>query len=371
VRHLLEQSVKSHLISDAPVGLFLSGGIDSTAILDLMSRAGSRSLKTFTVVFREEAFNEARYAKQVAERYGADHQELELSESDLLAQMPAALAAMDQPTMDGINTFTIAKVVRSAGIKVALSGLGGDELFAGYPSHRRARLASRAAWVPRPVRSAFAAAGRKLLRGPHFNKLWDLASSDCTPAAAYRISRRLFEAGEIAALAPGWRTPSEARSGFSGDAVNEISRLEMSGYMTDLLLRDTDFMSMANSLEVRVPFLDKALVRHVMGLSGDWKLRRSVPKCLLLDAMRGSIPEYVWRRRKMGFTLPFDRWMRGAFRPQIEETFHDRRQAEAAGLSTSALTEVWRSFLKGDVRWSQPWSLFVLLRWCERHGAHV
>jgi asparagine synthase (glutamine-hydrolysing) len=87
--------------------------------------------------------------------------------------------------------------------------------------------------------------------------------------------------------------------------------------------------------------------------------------------MRGSIPEYVWRRRKMGFTLPFERWMRGAFRPQIEETFNDRRQAEAAGLSTSALTDVWRSFLKGDVRWSQPWSLFVLLRWCERHRAHV
>jgi asparagine synthase (glutamine-hydrolysing) len=372
LNHLLEQSVKSHLISDVPVGLFLSGGIDSTAILQLMSRMGTGTPKTFTVGFPEEDFNECHHAKRVAQRYGADHHELKLSESTLLADLPAALGAMDQPTMDGINSFVISKAVRAAGVKVALSGIGADELFAGYPSFRRARLASRVAGIPLPVRSTLAAVGRSVLSAPRFSKIWDLLNSDCTPASAYRISRRLFEWREIAVLVPEWRRrPEWPDAPFSGDEVNEISQLEMSGYMTGLLLRDTDFMSMASSLEVRVPFVDKVLVQHVLRLPGRWKLGRSAPKTLLLNAMRGTIPEYVWNRRKMGFVLPFDRWMRSVFRGPIEATFGDRRLARAIGLSSPALEEVWRRFLNGAARWSQPWSLFVLLRWCDRYGVSL
>jgi asparagine synthase (glutamine-hydrolysing) len=372
LNHLLEQSVKSHLISDAPVGLFLSGGIDSTAILQLMTRTGTGAPKTFTVGFPEEDFNECHYAKQVAQRYGADHHELKLSESTLLADLPAALAAMDQPTMDGINSFVISKAVSAAGVKVALSGLGADELFAGYPSFRRALRAGPVAGIPQPVRSVLATVGRTMLSGPRFGKVWDLLNSDCTPASAYRISRRLFASREIAALVPEWHSPPELpRLPFVGDVINEISQLEMSGYMTDLLLRDTDFMSMASSLEVRVPFVDKVLARYVLRLSGRWKLDRSAPKTLLLDAMRGSIPEYVWNRRKMGFVLPLDRWMRSVFRGPIEATFGDRRLARAIGLSPPALEEVWRRFLNGAARWSQPWSLFVLLRWCDRYGVSI
>ena len=143
-------------MSDVPVGLFLSGGLDSTAILHFRKRAGIRCPQTFTVVFSEEGFSEREYANKVAQRYGAEHHEIELNESQLLEDMPAALNAMDQPTMDGVNTFVVAKAVSEAGIKVALSGLGGDELFAGYPSFRRARLAKIAGVVPRQARSAVA-----------------------------------------------------------------------------------------------------------------------------------------------------------------------------------------------------------------------
>ena len=370
--HLLRQSVKCHLVSDVPVGLFLSGGIDSTAILHLMRNAGCESPKTFTVFFPEEDFSERHFAKSVAERYDADHTELELAESDLVAQLPAALAAMDQPTMDGVNTFVIAKAVHMAGIKVALSGLGSDELFAGYPSFRRVRQARTVAKVPYALRSGFVAAVKRLRETPRYEKVWDLLGSDCTPQSAYSISRRLFGPSEIALLSGGELPPDEpVAERFTGDEINEMSRLEIRGYMTDLLLRDTDFMSMASSLEVRVPFVDKIVVRHALHMPGQWKIAHAKPKPLLLDAMRGSIPDYVWNRRKMGFVLPFDRWMRSTLRHDVETTLTDRRLAAAVGLVPDALIHVWRRYLAGAIRWSKPWSLFVLLRWCERQQASI
>jgi asparagine synthase (glutamine-hydrolysing) len=128
---------------------------------------------------------------------------------------------------------------------------------------------------------------------------------------------------------------------------------------------------MARSLEVRGPCVDTVLIRHVLRLSGRWKTRGWLPKPLLLDALRGNIPEYVSHRPKMGFVLPFDRWMRSRFRPQIEETFGNRELAESIGLRPEAVQEVWQGFLKRSVRWSHPWSLFVLMRWCERHGVSL
>jgi asparagine synthase (glutamine-hydrolysing) len=191
LRHLLEQSVKAHLVSDVPVGLFLSGGLDSAALLHLMNRAGYRP-RTFTVAFPESDFSEGESARKVAQQYDADHHEIELTESGLLSEMPLALSAMDQPTMDGINSFVISKAVSASGIKVALSGLGGDELFAGYPSFRRARLARRVAVIPLGIRRALAAAGRTILVDSRFTKQWDLLASDCSPTSVYEVSRRLF-----------------------------------------------------------------------------------------------------------------------------------------------------------------------------------
>jgi asparagine synthase (glutamine-hydrolysing) len=135
--------------------------------------------------------------------------------------------------------------------------------------------------------------------------------------------------------------------------------------MTDLLLRDTDFMSMANSLEVRVPFVDKVIIRHVLQLPGSWKLSRGVPKPLLVEAMRGAVPDYVWNRPKMGFVFPFHQWMRSQLRHQVESTLFDSRLAKNGGLEAAAVRKVWEGFLAGRLLWSKPWSLYVLLRWLE------
>ena len=370
--HLLRESVKAHLVSDVPVGLFLSGGIDSTALLHLMHQARPSSLKTFTVVFPETQFSEGKFATQVAAQYGAEHLELEIAQPDLLRQLPAALSAMDQPTMDGINTFTIANAVRSAGVKVALSGLGADELFGGYPSFRRARWAQRAAAIPTHIRRAAAGIGQAATRSFGYDKLWELLRTDCTSQAAYRLSRQLFNAQEISSLLPGVPgTVNPTQPYSSTDAVNDVSRLELRGYMTDLLLRDTDFMSMASSLEVRVPFIDKVVMRHALQMPGKWKIEGPGPKPLLRDSMRGAIPRYVWDRRKMGFVFPFDSWMRSTLRPEMEGTLCLSKTTERLGLSGASASGMWHGFLNGSLRWSKPWSLFVLLRWCERHGVSV
>jgi asparagine synthase (glutamine-hydrolysing) len=358
------------LLSDVPVGLFLSGGLDSTALLHLMSRACDRP-RTFTVVFPESDFNEGEFAKRIAQHYGTDHHEIELTESGLLSQMPDALSAMDQPTMDGVNSFVVSKAVSESGIKVALSGLGGDELFAGYPSFRRARYARKVAAVPSGIRNTLAGAGRLVFKSPRLAKHWDLLGSDCMPSSVYEISRRLFSGKETSELVPDF--PQHERlttSRFSGDEVNDISQLETRGYMTNLLLRDTDFMSMANSLEVRVPFVDKIVIRYVSRVTGNWKLR-SQPKSILREAMRNELPDYVWNRKKMGFVLPFANWMRLTFRTEIEETFSDQRLVRSLCLSPDALHAVWNGFLKGNIRWSHPWSLFVLLRWCYRYQVSI
>ncbi|MGD1094130.1 MAG: asparagine synthase (glutamine-hydrolyzing), partial [Bryobacteraceae bacterium] len=351
--HLLEQSVNSHLVSDVPVGLFLSGGIDSAVILQLMRRMGRNIPKTFTVVFPEEDLSERVNARKVAQLYDAEHHELELTETSLFSQLPSALAAMDLPTMDGVNTFVISKAVRSAGIKVALSGLGADELFAGYPSFRRARLAKAAAKVPRSVRAGLANYGRRFSTNPSRQKFWDLLESDGTPRSAYDISRRLFSSDEVSDLfqngrgtrGNGSQVPDSEYSN-SADVVNDISRLELRGYMTDLLLRDTDFMSMASSLEVRVPFVDKEVIRFALQLPGSWKVSGSRPKPFLLETMQGMIPEYVWNHPKIGFVLPFERWMRSSLRAQLEDTLCSNKLAEGAGLVPKGVERVWRSFLK-------------------------
>jgi asparagine synthase (glutamine-hydrolysing) len=356
--HLLRESARMNLVSDVPVGLFLSGGIDSSVLLHLLHETGWKDPRTFTVILPDKHLDEGTYAKRIAHHYHAYHTELPLSDSDLLAQLPGALSSMDQPTIDGINTYTIAKAVHSAGIKVALTGLGADELFAGYASFARARWGRSARRVPLRIRKTIARCGRQITRSSSGEKLWDLVESDCSPASAYLISRRLFGAEDIHSLfgkGLPFESPKVCMTG--GDEVNEVSRMEFNGYMTNLLLRDADFMSMAHSLELRV---------HVLQLPGRWKIGRR-PKALLLDAMRGAIPAYVWRRKKMGFVFPLDRWMRSILAPEIRETFSNRRLTLAAGLKASVVEDVWTRFQSSQVKASQPWSLFVLLRWCEQH----
>lgn len=200
---VLEESVQAHLVSDVPVGVFLSGGIDSSAVVALVSRVSAEKPRTFAVVFQEREFSEASYARQIAERCGADHTEIPLCEGDFLDMLPGSLRAMDQPTMDGVNTYVVSRVVRKAGITVALSGLGGDELFGGYPSFARLRWARWLRAVPQRVRHSVAKLAVRLAVGsPRMAKAIAMLDSAVSPLEVYALSRWLFAPSDRESLCP-------------------------------------------------------------------------------------------------------------------------------------------------------------------------
>lgn len=371
LRAALEDSVRLHLVSDVPLGVFLSGGMDSSALLALLSRVSDQRPKTFSVVFDEAGFTEAPFSRAVAERFHTEHREIRLSEDRLLQLLPAAIGALDQPTMDGINTFVVSKAVKDAGVTVALSGLGGDELFAGYPSFRRALKVAGASPAALRVLRAASGVGKVVLNGSvQRHKFWQLVQSDRTPADVYRISRQLFASDSVSQIT-GRETDLQGSNGVHHDAdiVNAISRLELNGYMTNTLLRDTDAMSMAHSLEVRVPFVDVEIVDYVLSLPGEWKLsdRQHGPKPLLADALADLLPRDFMARPKMGFTLPFEKWLQQNLKGEVAAVLRDPHLLALAGLQTNAVGKLWKDFLQKPraVGWSRPWSIYVLAKWCE------
>jgi asparagine synthase (glutamine-hydrolysing) len=373
LRSELEESVRLHLVSDVPLGIFLSGGMDSSALVGLLSRVSNQRPKTFSVVFDEAAYTEAPFSRAVAERFNTDHSEIRLSEDRLLDILPAAINAIDQPTMDGINTFVVSSAVKREGITVALSGLGGDELFAGYPSFRRALKFGAMPQASKRFLRAASGVGKFALNGSvQRQKFWQLMNSNGWPEDVYRISRQLFSTDAVTKLT-GREVRNHSSNGHQHDSdiVNAISRLELRGYMTNTLLRDTDVMSMAHSLEVRVPFVDLKLTDYVLSLPGEWKLRGGDgPKPLLVDVMSDLLPREFMARPKMGFTLPFEKWMQGKMRSEISAVLEDEKRLSLAALNSEMVGKVWRRFLEKPkaVGWSRPWALYVLVKWCEING---
>jgi asparagine synthase (glutamine-hydrolysing) len=350
--------------------------MDSSALVALMSRITDQQLKTFSVVFEEARFTEATFSRSIAERFRTDHLEITLQEKRLLEILPDAIAAIDQPTMDGINTFSVSQAVKRAGITVALSGLGGDELFAGYPSFTRAlKLQSLSPMKRRFLRAASGVGKVALSSSVQSQKFGQLANSGYSPEDVYRISRQLFSNDFVKKLTGRDVTRKTNGNHSSGDTVNTISQLELQGYMTNTLLRDTDAMSMAHSLEVRVPFVDVKVVDYVLSVPGDWKLRNGdvTPKPLLADALGDLLPRDLLTRPKMGFTLPFEKWLQQNLRTEVFSTFTDTARLGACGLDTGAVQEIWNNFLVKPraVGWTRPWSLYVLAKWCELNRVTV
>src|SRR5215213_1824871 len=374
LRSELEESVRLHLVSDVPLGVFLSGGMDSSALVALMSRITDQRPKTFSIVFDEAAYSEAPFSRAVAERFNTDHSEIRLSEDRLLEILPSAIASIDQPTMDGINTFVVSDAVKREGITVALSGLGGDELFAGYPSFRRAlRFGAMSQATKRVLRVATGVGKRAFNGSVQRQKFRELMSSEGGPEDVYRISRQLFSVDGVRAIT-GHEVSNYSSNGHrhDSDVINAISRLEIRGYMTNTLLRDTDAMSMAHSLEVRVPFVDVKVVDYVLSLPGKWKLGSAGPKPLLADTMSDLLPRELMSRPKMGFTLPFEKWMHGSLRSDIAAVLQDDSRLSVAGLNAELVGKVWRKFLEKPraVGWSRPWAIYVLVKWCEVNDIH-
>jgi asparagine synthase (glutamine-hydrolysing) len=363
-RALLEDSVRRHLVSDVPLGVFLSGGIDSSTLVTLAARFRERRVTTLCVDFDEPAWSEARYARLVAARFGTDHREIVLRGREVFDRLPEVFAAMDQPSVDGVNAYFVARAARQAGLTVVLSGTGADEVFLGYPHFRRNRslaglrtaLAVAPAGLRRGILAAAALAGAASGRSGS-DRLAYLERP--TLLSVYLLARGLFSPRQIADLLGAGAQELErlALAGSDRSAqplLDGFTALEFGHYLQNQLLRDTDVMSMAHSVETRVPFLDHPLVEFVVGLPAALRVDRRRPKSLLLDAAGDDLPREVWDRPKMGFTLPFEPWLR-----------QRAAELEAACIEhtlfrPAAVESVWREFTAGRLHWSRPWALVVL-----------
>ena len=387
---VLQESVRVHLTADVPVGVFLSSGLDSTAVA-ILARSVDASIRTYTVGFPEEPYNEAERASAIAHHLGLPHQVFTVHSDDVLRQLDAPIRAMDQPTMDGVNTYFISWAVRSSGLKVALSGLGGDELFGGYPTFftvpRMMRmepiLRHTPAWLHRSVPLLLETIRRTLNIRRNFitpdgwQKLGDFFRDPDGLPHPYFYARALWTPLQVRALlrspelwtegtqhARWWRRLQDlADTARQLDAFHAVSWLEMSTYMLHTLLRDTDFMSMAHSLEVRVPFVDHVVAEWIGRLPGQVVLANGIPKALLRKALAAEWPPLVLNQRKRGFTFPWEVWLRTRLRERVETSFHQWHPALKEWIHPERVWTVWTWFLQGRTGWSRPWALFVLNEW--------
>jgi len=392
-RSLLEESVRLHLVADAPLGAFLSSGVDSASIVALMSKLAGGRAKTFTVSLESQELSEHLLAREIAERHSAEHTEIVLSEAEMVASLPDAISAIDQPTIDGVNTWVISRAARRAGVTVALSGLGGDELFGGYPSFRRARKLEQygapMGWLNPASRRALARIAAGVLGDSlPSQKAASVISAGADTLAAYAAMRGLFSrtsrnslittrARTAADTAGDYELPLETielvRAGdASGELFNRISRYEMSLYMANMLLRDTDGMSMSSALEVRPPLLDHKLVEWVYSLPGELKTGQH-PKQLLVEAMGADLPAEIVNRKKTGFALPFERWIKTSLKPFVTDALKDAEAVLGAGLNPAEVADVVDRFESGSrsTSWSRVWGLVVLVDWSRRNKVSI
>ena len=362
IGHELEAAVKRHTVADVPLGVFLSGGIDSAAIASLASKAIG-DLHTFTVAFEEKGLDERKRARETAERCGSIHHELELDSAFIRHSITTALDAYDQPGIDGINTWLVANSVHNAGMKVALSGLGGDELFAGYGGFHRPlrmmRFARMMRSIPRPLREF-------ILQHIGNEAVIKILSSPEYPVHPYFLTRQIMGHGQRSRLGfgdDGWMQESFAPLKFDeGDSINAVSFMELSSYMRSTLLRDADCMGMANSLEIRVPLIDTELVELLLGIPSRAKIDPRLPKALLVR--NSGVPEEFAASPKRGFDIPLERILREQCLDETDELFHNPPDY---GFEKAELLRLWQEFQSGRFAYQRLWCIFVTLRWLKKY----
>lgn len=368
---LLFQSVERRLVADVPFGAFLSGGIDSSAVVGIMSKLCARKVETFNVSFDESEFSEAVYARRIAELFNTQHHEIKLKPSDFLNELPQALKATDHPSGDGPNTYVVSKATKNAGVTMSLSGLGGDELFAGYDVFKRMVDVDRKSYFnlfPSWMRGVPASVLKAKSKSVAGDKMHEALTQDkFNIASVYPLTRKSFSKTQEKALLGKNASPlqniiKELNKPINGKLLSHVSLLEMQTYMQNVLLRDTDQMSMAVALEVRVPFLDYKLVEFILSVKDEYKYP-STPKKLLIDSLKGLLPDDIINRPKMGFTLPWATWMRNDLKSFCEANILSLSKRDF--VNEKALLNLWKSFLNNDKRvtWSRIWHLVVLENW--------
>ncbi|GAB4438539.1 MAG: asparagine synthase (glutamine-hydrolyzing) [Rhodocyclaceae bacterium] len=333
VREALIDSVRAHMVADVPVGAFLSAGLDSSTLVGLAREITGKRLRTVTLTFEDFAgkeTDELPLAREIATHLDVDHVAITLGMAEVEAELPAFFSAMDQPTIDGINTWLVSKATARAGLKVALSGLGGDELLGGYWTFARIPqlVAAHAALKRAPLVPTLYRILHGLLN-PHFAALdprrAGLLELGRSFEGAYRIERGIFMPWELRHVLRGDFVREGLRSLRSADSANEpntplpggfarVMELESSRYMRNQLLRDTDWISMAHSLEVRVPLVDRELTERVGGLAATGRI--GAGKSVLPAALSRPLPRPVLEKPKTGFTVPIWKWLRKS--PELE-----------------------------------------------------
>lgn len=349
-REALLDSVRRHFVSDVPVGIFLSGGMDSTALVALAQQLHPRDLRTFCISFADPRFNEGSIARRTAEYFGTEHFDWRVDATTSKKLWQEYWSHLDQPSIDGFNTFCVAKYARECGAKVVLSGLGGDELFGGYPSFAKVPQLlklSQALGTDGVVRqTALGLLGHTSTQSPKLQRLESFLSRAASSASAYWCVRGIFTPRETATLLQRFfpddpvtdeelihHLPAPTQPSL----LDEVSYLELTRYMRNQLLRDSDVMSMAWGLELRVPFVDRQLTETLARIPAS--LRLAAGKQLLLQAVP-EIPEWVARRPKQGFAFPFAAWIEAEWRDVFQRI--DADSPVSLG------------------NWYRRWSLFVL-----------
>jgi asparagine synthase (glutamine-hydrolysing) len=375
IRAVMETAVKEHLVADVPVGVFLSSGLDSTIVGSLAAKH-TPHLRAFTVGFADQPdMSEAPLAAETARLVGLEHVDIQITGADAAASVVPWLESIDQPSLDGHNTYVISKAVRAAGITVALSGQGGDELFGGYPTFTdvpRLRAMLRLfAWVPVPTRKALLRLAS--LRRPEAirQKLLDIAGCRAQVLDLYLQRRRAMSNSQLATLGiesarlgldDGFLT-DDALGGlhFNGDRIADISRLECHFFQGNMLLRDVDCNSMAHSLEIRVPILDQRMLDLACRIPGPVRLPPGgKSKHLLRTAFADVLRPALLQQKKMGFTLPIRRWMTGPLRGLCEDALASLKSNDI--LRAGGIDSIWNAFLKEPESpiWTRAFSLCVL-----------
>ncbi len=375
LRATLERAVARHLVSDVPVGLFLSSGIDSTILAGIASKQAN-NVRSFTVGFEDcPSMSEFVPSRETAKIFGLQHSEITINGSDAIDLAVCWLQSLDQPSIDGLNVYAISKVVRDEGIKVAISGQGGDELFAGYSSFvyvpRLYRFLRAVSWLPRGARRWIVNGLAWTRADVQREKLRDIARTDGSVLELYLQRRRVMSDRQLThlglvpadmGLCPNYLSNgSLARLATDpNDIVASVSRFESHLYQENMLLRDSDTNGMTHGLEIRVPMLDREMIDLVYKTPGKLRLPRAdLPKHLLKTSCASLLRPDILGRGKMGFSLPIAQWMLGPMRDICEDSL--RTLESQSILDPRGVRDVWQQFLANpSTSWSRALALCVL-----------
>jgi len=349
ISETLRKSVNRQLIADAPIGVFLSGGIDSSLITLLANEQKGQQLKTISIYFNEKAFNERVFQNIVLDKIDGEKFAHLVQQKDFDDLFPSIIDAMDMPTTDGINTWFISKYAHEDGLKAVLSGVGADELFGGYPSFSRIKYLNSLRKMP-----AFIYGAANYFSADRYRKISFLAHNH--PLADYLFLRGFFVAGDIAKiLDTDTRHVNDVL--FSNKSFPDLGPynethaawFESNLYMQNQLLRDTDVMSMRHSLEVRVPFLDEDFIALTQRISPEIRFNNSHPKKILIDSFSNILPQAIWNRPKMGFTFPLQDWMSRHKQISDENLYKGKVVQNAV-----------KKFKQGQMHWSKIFALYQI-----------